>query len=241
MLHETSPKEMQARVDDVRALAAQCQTEMRRVSHELRPAILDELGLAEAVRALVERMAKHAHIEIACDVRGEVDRVPVGRGDRVLSTGAGGAQQRRAPRRCSARRGVAPSQRRSADGHRHRRRAGHALRSVVAGYAARWPLRASRACRSASAPSAGPSSTGPLPISEVRRFTRSFRSRECASANMVDWSGMAVCSRCHKDWPDQYWVCPEDGTVLTAARTASGQIMTSRSAYRGKRISAPAR
>jgi hypothetical protein len=37
---------------------------------------------------------------------------------------------------------------------------------------------------------------------------------------------MAVCSRCHKDWPDQYWVCPEDGTVLTAARTASGQIIT---------------
>ena len=37
---------------------------------------------------------------------------------------------------------------------------------------------------------------------------------------------MAVCGRCHKDWPDQYWVCPEDGTVLTAARTASGQIIT---------------
>ena len=37
---------------------------------------------------------------------------------------------------------------------------------------------------------------------------------------------MAVCSRCHKDWPEQYWVCPEDGTVLTAARTATGQIIT---------------
>ncbi|MCU1281849.1 MAG: uncharacterized protein JWM53_5395, partial [bacterium] len=36
---------------------------------------------------------------------------------------------------------------------------------------------------------------------------------------------MAVCGRCHKDWPDQYWVCPEDGTVLTAARTASGEII----------------
>jgi Protein kinase domain len=33
---------------------------------------------------------------------------------------------------------------------------------------------------------------------------------------------MPVCSRCNKDWPDQYWVCPEDGTVLTAARTAVG-------------------
>jgi len=37
---------------------------------------------------------------------------------------------------------------------------------------------------------------------------------------------MAVCSRCHKDWPDQYWVCPQDGTVLTAARTATGQVIT---------------
>jgi hypothetical protein len=33
---------------------------------------------------------------------------------------------------------------------------------------------------------------------------------------------MPVCSRCHKDWPEQYWVCPEDGTVLTASRTAVG-------------------
>ncbi len=37
---------------------------------------------------------------------------------------------------------------------------------------------------------------------------------------------MAVCSRCRKDWPDQYWVCPTDGTVLTAARTASGEVLT---------------
>ena len=37
---------------------------------------------------------------------------------------------------------------------------------------------------------------------------------------------MPVCSRCRKDWPDQYWVCPEDGTVLTAARTAVGGAAT---------------
>ena len=76
LLHDGAPRELQARVEDVRALAAQCQTEMRRVSHELRPAILDELGLAEAVKALAERMAKHAQIEIACDVQGDVDRLP---------------------------------------------------------------------------------------------------------------------------------------------------------------------
>ena len=66
----------QITLEDVRALAAQCQTEMRRVSHELRPAILDELGLAEAVRALGARMAKHAHIAIDCRVEGDVDSLP---------------------------------------------------------------------------------------------------------------------------------------------------------------------
>jgi serine/threonine-protein kinase len=37
---------------------------------------------------------------------------------------------------------------------------------------------------------------------------------------------MPVCNRCHKDWPEQYWVCPEDGTVLSTARaaTAGGQL-----------------
>jgi signal transduction histidine kinase len=76
MLHESAPKEMKSKVEDVRALAAQVQTEMRRVSHELRPAILDELGLAEAVRALAQRFAKHAHIPIGCDVIGDVDKLP---------------------------------------------------------------------------------------------------------------------------------------------------------------------
>src|SRR5262245_63736894 len=38
---------------------------------------------------------------------------------------------------------------------------------------------------------------------------------------------MPVCNRCHQDWPDQYWVCPEDGTVLSSARVAgTGGRMT---------------
>jgi two-component system, NarL family, sensor histidine kinase UhpB len=76
MLHESAPSPMQPRVDDVRALARQVMTEMRRISHELRPAILDEMGLAEAVRALAERMSKHAHIDIDYKVEGNVDRLP---------------------------------------------------------------------------------------------------------------------------------------------------------------------
>jgi signal transduction histidine kinase len=76
LLHVAAPEFLKSRVDDVQALAAQCQTEMRRVSHELRPAILDELGLGEAVRALAERMAKHAQIEIACNPGENLDPLP---------------------------------------------------------------------------------------------------------------------------------------------------------------------
>jgi serine/threonine protein kinase len=36
---------------------------------------------------------------------------------------------------------------------------------------------------------------------------------------------MPVCTRCKKDWPEQYWVCPEDGTVLTAARAVGEGLL----------------
>ncbi|HEX4461445.1 MAG TPA: serine/threonine-protein kinase [Polyangia bacterium] len=32
---------------------------------------------------------------------------------------------------------------------------------------------------------------------------------------------MPICNRCRKDWPEQYWVCPEDGTILSVARMAA--------------------
>jgi two-component system, NarL family, sensor histidine kinase UhpB len=59
VLRDAAPDALRPRVDDVRALSAQVMNEMRRISHELRPAILDEMGLAEAVRALVQRMGRH--------------------------------------------------------------------------------------------------------------------------------------------------------------------------------------
>jgi signal transduction histidine kinase len=65
-----------AQVEDLRALAAQVMGEMRRISQELRPAVLDEVGLSEAVRALSERMARHAQIPIDCLIDGEVNVLP---------------------------------------------------------------------------------------------------------------------------------------------------------------------
>jgi serine/threonine-protein kinase len=35
---------------------------------------------------------------------------------------------------------------------------------------------------------------------------------------------MPVCGRCNRDWPDQFWACPEDGTVLTVATVGGDRV-----------------
>jgi two-component system, NarL family, sensor histidine kinase UhpB len=72
VLRDAAPAELLARVDDVSALSAQVMAEMRRISQELRPAILDEMGLGEAVRALVRRLERHLQIELVLEGRLEV-------------------------------------------------------------------------------------------------------------------------------------------------------------------------
>ena len=76
VLHDAAPPELQARVDDVGALSAQVMTEMRRISQELRPAILDEMGLGEAVRGLVARLERHASLSVELSIEGSLDRLP---------------------------------------------------------------------------------------------------------------------------------------------------------------------
>ena len=76
MLRESAPPELQSRVDDVSALSKQVMAEMRRISHELRPAILDEMGLADAVRALVNRLSRHSGLEVQLRVDGSMEVMP---------------------------------------------------------------------------------------------------------------------------------------------------------------------
>jgi two-component system, NarL family, sensor histidine kinase UhpB len=76
VLHDAAPPGLQTRVDDVGALATQVMTEMRRISQELRPAILDEMGLGEAVRGLVSRLVRHGALEVALAIEGSLDRLP---------------------------------------------------------------------------------------------------------------------------------------------------------------------
>jgi len=76
VLHDAAPPTLQPRVDDVGALAAQVMTEMRRISQELRPAILDEMGLGEAVRGLVARLQRHGALDVALAIEGSLERLP---------------------------------------------------------------------------------------------------------------------------------------------------------------------
>ncbi len=76
VLREHAPTELQPRVDDVGALAAQVTTEMRRISQELRPAILDEMGLGEAVRALVGRLSRQGSLKVGLELQENLDPLP---------------------------------------------------------------------------------------------------------------------------------------------------------------------
>jgi two-component system, NarL family, sensor kinase len=53
-----APEALQPRIDDLRTLATQIGGDLRRMAHELRPAILDELGLHDALTELTRRMSR---------------------------------------------------------------------------------------------------------------------------------------------------------------------------------------
>jgi two-component system, NarL family, sensor histidine kinase NreB len=68
------PPEVQARLQDVRRHLDHVEQDLRRVSHELHPSILDDLGLLEAIRFHADSFARrtgvrvtvHADLEQAC-------------------------------------------------------------------------------------------------------------------------------------------------------------------------------
>jgi two-component system, NarL family, sensor histidine kinase UhpB len=53
---------------DAQELARESLDELRRISYELRPAVLDDLGLASALAALADAVARRAQIEVANEV-----------------------------------------------------------------------------------------------------------------------------------------------------------------------------
>jgi signal transduction histidine kinase len=71
-----APEVLQPRIDDLRSLAGQLGADVRRMSHELRPAILDELGLHEALAALTRRMSRPPRLTVELNVRGNLIVLP---------------------------------------------------------------------------------------------------------------------------------------------------------------------
>jgi two-component system, NarL family, sensor histidine kinase UhpB len=53
---------------DAQELARESLEELRRISYELRPAVLDDLGLASALAALADAVARRAQVEVANEV-----------------------------------------------------------------------------------------------------------------------------------------------------------------------------
>lgn len=61
------PPRLQGRIDELRALLHRIESDLRRLSHELRPPVLDSLGLKPALQFLAENVARRARIQIAVD------------------------------------------------------------------------------------------------------------------------------------------------------------------------------
>jgi signal transduction histidine kinase len=69
------PERARLQIDEVRDLLRQVEGELRQLSHELRPTVLDDLGLLPALEYLAEGVAKRARLQIS--VRGsESGRLP---------------------------------------------------------------------------------------------------------------------------------------------------------------------
>ena len=75
-LRAQAPETLAERIDDITSLASQIGSDIRRMAHELRPAILDELGLHDALSALVRRMSRPPRLIVELTVRGNLIVLP---------------------------------------------------------------------------------------------------------------------------------------------------------------------
>lgn len=66
-LAEDLPAEMGVRVQEVRGHLDQIEAQLRRISHELRPTILDDLGLMPALEFLAERITRRTALAIVIE------------------------------------------------------------------------------------------------------------------------------------------------------------------------------
>ena len=132
----TDPAVVSAVLDDAVAQIDSTIRDLRAIINDLRPAALDALGVVPAVEALVERAKGRAAVEISrrADLAFEAGRSSraARAGDRArrLPAGAGGADERRAARRCGPHPHRHGRARRPAHDHGPRRRGAASIPST---------------------------------------------------------------------------------------------------------------
>ena len=68
-----APPELAEELRETQAVATQAMGELRRLSHELRPTALDDLGLAAALRTQIEMISARAGMDVRLQMGGDVD------------------------------------------------------------------------------------------------------------------------------------------------------------------------
>ncbi|MGE5344933.1 MAG: ATP-binding protein [Acidithiobacillales bacterium] len=71
------PDPDRGRLREIKALAGRALAEVHRVIYDLRPSVLDDLGLASAVRWYADRHLAPAGIAVRCEIEGLEERLPV--------------------------------------------------------------------------------------------------------------------------------------------------------------------
>jgi signal transduction histidine kinase len=73
---DTSPSSVQERITQLSNYAAALGSDLHRVSHELHPATLEQLGLEPAIRAFCRELSHTRHIRIDVDVQQVPHKLP---------------------------------------------------------------------------------------------------------------------------------------------------------------------
>jgi signal transduction histidine kinase len=75
-LEETNPDRQSCRVNDLCEAVSETIEQMREISHRLRPAVLEELGLEVALQTMIQDMASEAGLQADCHLNLDGRRLP---------------------------------------------------------------------------------------------------------------------------------------------------------------------
>lgn len=76
LLIRSLPPEMRPEIEEIQRMTAAALEHLRRIAMELRPAILDDLGLVEALRWLAEEFQKQTGLPVTMEIHGRIERLP---------------------------------------------------------------------------------------------------------------------------------------------------------------------